>query len=174
MAAGYAQNRPDLQNTRKGAENEKRHRRRLLASIIGGVLVVGIAVLIIAGVAFKATGIEPTLVKASPVSGTPTYSDINVNPTLYFGRTVSVTATVTQLVAPRAYVLGGFDHGEPILVLDASASPRKISYGQMVTVTGKYQQLHLRRIEQQTGVHFDSTALEYYTQRPTIVVTSGS
>lgn len=174
VAAGYVQQRPNVQNTRRAAEREKRRRTRLIWGIIGAVVVVGIGILVIAGVSFKATGIEPTHVSITPVSGSPTYADINTNPAAYFGRTVTITSTVTQIVTNRAYVVGGFGHGEPILVLDAAAQPHQVTYGQTVTVHGTYQELQLKQIEQKTGVHFDQRALYYYDLRPTIVTGSGS
>lgn len=59
----------------------------------------------------------------------------------YLGRTVTVSAAVSEVRGPRSLELSGGDFGDDTLLVVA-AQPVKVAQGQVVRVTGTVGQLH--------------------------------
>lgn len=59
----------------------------------------------------------------------------------YLGRRVTVSATVSEVLAPRSFELDGVDYGDPSLLVQ-TPEPVVVEEGQVLRVTGTVGQFH--------------------------------
>ncbi len=92
------------------------------------------------------------------------------NPREFYGRTVTVTGEIDDIVAPTAFTIGP---GGLLLVSSAPASATPdLSESQTVQVTGTVRRFDLVELERETGADLQDELFAGWEGRPAIVASS--
>lgn len=69
----------------------------------------------------------------------------------YLGRTVTVSATVATVLGPQAFLLAGEDDGDDTFLVLSRDTPRELSAGEDIQVTGTVRRFHYDTLADRMG-----------------------
>ncbi len=112
-------------------------------------------------------------------------ADVTDNPSEFYGRQITLSGLVTEVVSPNAVAIGGdeFVGGDEVLIVGAQqlqqivegipeGEPFEIQQQDLVQATGTLREFNLTEVEEQVGYDLDDNAFAEFEGEPVLVADS--